>query len=188
MFEKEQQLVLEYNWVAYTMSASIGIHDLPFIDREDIYQTALLFMCEAAMQYREDKGCKFSSFAYPIVRYKLINEIKRLKRKNADTLRVAERDDPDCPTPYENSLNQLVQPDVYEDYIKQDYIFNTIEKARMAKINSIIYQTGLAIIDGRIREQTRPEIVEQLGITTVQYNIYLMRTRSMLKAFFNSAA
>ena len=51
------------------------------VDFDDIYQEACLSLYEACMTYKENQGMKFSSYAYLLIRSKVINRVRRFIRQ-----------------------------------------------------------------------------------------------------------
>lgn len=82
---KEQKKLVEENYnLIYTVVPKIAASDFYDIDSEDIEQTALMYLCEAAAEYDSASGCTFSTYAVNFIRMRLFDEYAAKRRKNAD--------------------------------------------------------------------------------------------------------
>jgi len=48
------------------------------LDKDDLYQEACIALCSACKTYRDDMKCKFSSFAYLVIRRKLLTYYRKV--------------------------------------------------------------------------------------------------------------
>ena len=63
MTEKQRELVEENKGLAYKIAGKMFNTRLPF-DFDDVVQIAFLWMCRAAVAYKEEVGAKFSTYSW----------------------------------------------------------------------------------------------------------------------------
>lgn len=85
MTEKEKKLCEEnYNLVRYTLIQRLHI---PIQEIDEYHGTACIALCEAAMAYGDEvkKKSKFSPYAVQRIYWRVLNDMKKKKRKNKNS-------------------------------------------------------------------------------------------------------
>lgn len=122
--------------------------------RDDLFQEGSLALLEAARTYQKDKGAHFSTFAYVVIRRRIMRSLYKEYRK------------------YKNeyfSIDAIEQIDHYSylGYVAEEDNGYVVDK--IASINK--YRTSLnsednAIISLRVQNKSYKEIAQILGIST----------------------
>jgi len=84
MKAEKEKLIIDNIGLAYKMARVLRYHSIPMEDRISI---AMMGLVEAALAYDESKEVRFTTFACTAIRFKMINELKRvLKHKDVTSL------------------------------------------------------------------------------------------------------
>ena len=80
MTKKEESLVMENKGIAEALACKVFASARKRWDcvptLEDLKQSAYLAFCEASLEYDERRGTQFATFAFPLVRKRLQEELK----------------------------------------------------------------------------------------------------------------
>ena len=140
------------------------------IEQDDLYQEGCLALYDAAISYEADKETKFSSYAYLVIRSKIINVITKYNRiYNRETFSI---DSFECA---ERSRLMAVS-DVPFKYHRDCEL-----KRGIKKFMSVLSEEDRKILELRYREYTYREISEKLDIHTKKVDNRLSSIRKALR-------
>ena len=79
MTEKQKQLVENHLYLIKNIILnSIGMNkNIEELEYNDLYQTGCEALCHAAIQYKQDKGASFPTFASVVIRHALLSQCRR---------------------------------------------------------------------------------------------------------------
>ena len=82
MTRKEQRLVEEHlEMVSRIIKGTMSINeDVQGLGYEDLYQTGCEALCKAALNYREERGASFTTFADVVIKNSLISHCRKVSR------------------------------------------------------------------------------------------------------------
>lgn len=82
MTRKEQRLVEEHlEMVSRIVRGTMSINeDVQGLGYEDLYQTGCEALCKAAINYREERGASFTTFADVVIKNSLISHCRKVSR------------------------------------------------------------------------------------------------------------
>lgn len=140
------------------------------IEQDDLYQEGCLALYDAAISYEADKETKFSSYAYLVIRSKIINVITKYNRiYNRETFSI---DSFECA-----ERNRLMAVnDVPFKYHRDCEL-----KRGIKKFMSVLSEEDRKILELRYREYTYREISEKLDINTKKVDNRLSSIRKALR-------
>lgn len=88
-----RQLLEDYRRIIYKIIYSFNLEMGDFMmDMDEMYQEASLSLYEAVMSFEMDKKMKFSSFAYMVIRRRLISLLRSYRHKGGEPLSL-DKDD-----------------------------------------------------------------------------------------------
>ena len=93
-----EQLLKDHHRMIYSIINSFSLESGDFaIDKHDLYQEASLALYEAVFRFEEDRSTRFSSYAYIVIRNRVVNVLRhyyRTYREEGYSIDVNEN--PDC--------------------------------------------------------------------------------------------
>lgn len=153
---------------------SIEMGDYKF-DYEDIYQEACLALYQACTNYKDDQGMQFSSYAYLLIRSRVINRIRKNYRVYKDEYFSIDN--------YENAEydRHLVTTAVSDNPVAYHYkkSFND----QMYSFYNGLIKLDQDIIRLRSIGKTYKEISNDLGVTTKKIDNRLRFIKKKLKKY-----
>ncbi|MEQ6376320.1 sigma-70 family RNA polymerase sigma factor [Bacillaceae bacterium S4-13-56] len=103
--EEFQDVVIQYEPMVYHIMNRLGIRDY----EQEFYQEGLLALWEAYRTYEESKG-KFNTYAYSLIRNRLIDLIRSKSRKQEKLNQLVEELTYNCPS---YTMNEEVDPEFW---------------------------------------------------------------------------
>jgi len=145
------------------------------VDKDDLYQEACIALCEACKSYREDMKCKFSSFAYLVIRRKLLSYYRKMNapmRKEIKSL---------------DGYNEFYHSKLMSNYARIHY---EKEKERLAKDMRIIndFMNTLSpiekeIVNQRYGKKSFIDIAKTLNMNTKTLYKRVYKIRQKFKSY-----
>ncbi|MBQ1476618.1 MAG: sigma-70 family RNA polymerase sigma factor [Erysipelotrichaceae bacterium] len=131
-----------------------------FISKDDLYQEACLALHEACLGFQEDRGVKFSSFAYVV--------IKRRVSRIYHSYRTVYRREPSS-----IDARETMKETMTEEKREQE----TLDLQVMESFMRRLCEEDKKILEMRLSRKGYKEIAEELGISSkrVDNRIYRMR-------------
>lgn len=141
------------------------------IDKHDLYQEGSISLYEAVFTFEEDRNVKFSSYAYMVIRSKIINVLRNYyKTYNEETYSIDALD-------YNDFLRSLTVRDVPFEYHKQQEFISEFQKV----LNGLSSEDK-RIIELRNKRYSYKQISEVLNIKVKRVD---NRISSLKKLFKN---
>lgn len=163
LFEENTGLI---NKVLSTVQCRISFTGM--YDREDLYQLGCLGLLNAIDTYNPDKGVQFSTYAWVIIRNRIVNAVKKEYRHHGNE--ISGDDD------------SIIIPDaVYIDppIIEFNAILDTLQKISVSSSKQIKHGIEAIILISQGYSET--EIAEMFDMTVTAVRIAVCRARKILK-------
>lgn len=140
------------------------------ISRDDLYQEACLGLHDACIAYSDDKGMKFSSFAYLVIK-------RRVKRAYSGMLGVYRNESASMDNLYRN-YDIPLSAEGPEDYRRKRDFYHDMNRFLQSLSNE-----DKKILRMRMEEKNYKEIAEELQVSVKRVDNKLYRLRRKYEAY-----
>lgn len=182
MTEKEKKLCEEnYNLVRYTLIHRLHI---PIQELDEYHGTACIALCEAAMAYVDEvqKKSKFSPYAVQRIYWRVLNDMKKKKRKNKNSsgeeVQVLSFD---RTYEVESSSSQLSMWDFVEDPMSKDW---EDEVESRLVIDEVLTQKEKALLYMRLSGCRYREIGKRQGYSGQRAHVKVTEIKQKVRTAF----
>lgn len=163
----QQQLVTDNYNLIYSIVQNIRTENLHHLDREDVQQMALVYLCKAAMKYDESKGIAFSTFATVVIKNGLYEELATMQRHCVDKSIAISKDETD--EDGYAAFDLVDMRDCYSDVLAKEALLSGLRKfianfsggQKKLEEKTLSIQIVKEILNGK----TRAEICKELSIS-----------------------
>lgn len=153
-----RELLKRYEGFIYKNISALNLEYGDYIvDKQDLYQEACLALYVACKTYRFDMNCKFSSFAYLIIKRKLINYCRKLSTPIKQESKSIDKVNEDYFLKYVRSYTDIQQNEEKEYLVKDINCINNFKETLSPLDKEIVKQ--------RIEEKSYSDIAISLNIT-----------------------
>ena len=171
-----EQLLKEYHRMIFSI---INAYDLEkgdyAVDKLDLYQEASLALYEAVFSYEEKRNVRFSSYAYMLIRSRVLNVLRHYYRTyREETYSIDANENPD----FCNAFAISDQPFRY--HREQEFL-----KHYRRFINGLS-QEDRRILELRNRKYSYKQISESLNINTKRVDNRLAFLKRSIRAFLDN--
>lgn len=175
----EQQHLVENNLdiVKLSIHRNIIVNENIFgFSYEDIFQEGCIWLCKAAVTYQEEKGIKFTTYAFKVVSNGLRTYCRIMcnKQKRQCLLPLNNNDDDT-----QLALEQFPVYDSIDDLISEidtSYLLNTMKKQYSGTV-----KLGIEAIELKVKGYTGKEIAEMYGVKPNLVGAWISRASNRLK-------
>ena len=147
--------------------------EIPGMEHDDLFQVGSLALCRAAQKY--DGRCKFSTFAYAVVKNSLIDYCRSImcqQRSVISAERVTEDGD------RVSLLEALPDPQAIADSAEAHELLRTLTDAKQRYRG--IARKGVQAIEMQIYDYSTREIAAMYGVRTNVVSAWVSRARKLL--------
>ena len=171
-----EELLEEYHRMIFSIINSYNLESGDYaIDKLDLYQEASLALYEAVFSYEEERSVRFSSYAYMVMRSRVLNVLRHYYRTYRE----------------ENySIDVSENPDCFGAFAVSDIPFRYHREQEFLK-NYHRFMKGLSsedrkILEMRNRNCSYKQISDKLNINIKRVDNRLASLRRSIRAFLNS--
>lgn len=171
-----EQLLEDHHRMIYSIINSYNLESGDYaIDKLDLYQEASLALYEAVFSFEEKRNVRFSSYAYMVMRGRILNVLRHYYRTYREE---------------NHSIDVSENPDCYGAFAVSDIPFRYHREQEFLK-NYRRFMNGLSIEDRKIielrnRKLSYKQISEKMNISTKRIDNRLASLRRSIKAFLHS--
>jgi len=171
-----RELLKMYEGFIYKNIAALNLECGEYmIDRQDLYQEACLALYLACQNYKDDMNCKFSSFAYLIIKRKLINFCKKQSTAIKQEIKSIDRVNEEYFLRYIRSYTHSKRQKEIE-YLASDIKCINNFKETLSPIDK-------EIVRQRIEEKSYSDIAKSLNIKIKTVYNHIDRMRRKFKQY-----
>lgn len=147
--------------------------EIPGMEHDDLFQVGSLALCRAAQRY--DGRCRFSTFAYVVVKNALLDHCRSIMGKSGRTIALEQSDDEDggC------LLDRIAGPQSVPDTVEARNLLQTLSKA--GKQYRGVARKGVQALEMQVYGYTTQEIAAMYGVRSNVVAAWVSRARAMLK-------
>ena len=143
------------------------------VEMDDCFSNGYIGLCRAAMLFNPDYGCKFSTFAVPVIINAIRTPMRRAVAKSRDYRKTESLD-----APMDDNGNTFTQ--CIEDVDDVDTIYGAREIVRYIRSFSDLEQNVLRLAYAGYKQV---EIVKMLGISQPSVSRILARTYKRINEY-----